>query len=693
MKRVLALALLLALVASPSYAQTRRPLAVTDFLTLERPGEPSISPDGRMVAYTVTTTSLDANRRRTDLWLTAADGSSPPRRISTDSLGGRSAKFSPDGLRIAYVTSRGGTPQVWIHNLQTVAHYVHQQVTRLSTGVDGVIWSPDGRMLAFVSEVYPECRDDACNQRRAQEEERRPSRARTIDGLLYRHWNAWEDGLRSHLFVAHVPDPESRDVAMPRDLLAGKDWDTPVPPFGGSEQYAFSHDGRELAFTIKLPATDQSWTTNLDIYTVPTAGGEPVLVTATMAGADAQPVYTPDGRTLAFLSQERAGFESDRWRLMARDRATGGIREVTRNFDNHILEYSWSGNDILAVTEERQRHVLLHIVANSGEVHRILTDMNPSGLTVAPTQPGATVAFVSDAVDRPPQVYAWVAHPTNTAAPRAITRLNADRVAQLDLRPARHFAWLGANGDSSYGMLVMPPGFDPSRRYPLVVLIHGGPQGAWLDNFHGRWNAQLFAAPGYVVALMNPHGSTGFGQRFIDAVSRNWGLPYEDIMRGVDVVARLPFVDSTRMAAAGGSYGGYMVNWIAGHTDRFKALVSHAGVFNLEAMYGATEELWFTDWEFGGPYWMDPSDYARFSPHRFARSFRTPTLVIHGALDYRVPETEGMQLFTALQRQGVPSRLLYFPDEGHWIGRPQNQLVWWNAVHEWLARYLGRAAS
>jgi dipeptidyl aminopeptidase/acylaminoacyl peptidase len=679
---------LLLVMAAPALAQNRRALTVTEFLTLERPDEPAISPDGRWVAYTVTTTSLDANRRRTDLWLSAADGAGQPRRVSTDSLGGRSAKWSPDGRRLAFINSRGGTPQIWIADVADGTPAAPRQITRLSTGADGVIWSPDGRSLAFVSEVYPDCADDACNQRRAAEDERRPSRARIIDGLLFRHWNYWEDALRSHLFVVAADGS-----GQPRDLLRGRDWDTPVPPFGGSESYAWSPDSRELAFTTKLPTTDQAWTTNLDIYTVPAAGGEPVLVTTNMTGADATPYYTPDGATLAWLSQERAGFESDRWRLMAKNRRTGAVREVTRGFDNHILEYAWNGNDILAITEERQRHVLLHIVAATGEVHRILTNMNPSGLSVAwTTTPGATVAFTSDAMNQPPQVYTFVAHHTTTGA-RAVTRLNAERVAQLAMNPARHFAWLGANGDSSYGMIVTPPNFDSTRRYPLVVLIHGGPQGAWLDNFHGRWNAQLFAAPGYVVALMNPHGSTGFGQRFVDAVSRNWGLPYDDIMRGVDVLARLPYVDSTRMAAAGGSYGGYMVNWIAGHTDRFRALVSHAGVFNLEAMYGATEELWFVDWEFGGPYWGDPSDYARFSPHRFARNFRTPTLVIHGALDFRVPETEGFQMFTALQRQGVPSRLLHFPDEGHWIGRPQNQIVWWNTIHEWLARYLGRQAS
>ncbi len=675
------------LCAAPLLAQERRALTVNEFLALERPGEPALSPDGRHVVYSVTTTDVAANRRRTDLWLRAADGSGEARRLSTDSLGGRSARWSPDGRSIAFINSRGGTPQIRIHDVATGRE---RQVTTLSTGADGLLWSPDGRQLAFVSEVYPECRDDACNQRRAEEDARRPSRARVIDGLLYRHWNTWEDGLRSHLFVVGA------DGAGPaRDLLAGKDWDTPVPPFGGSEQYAWSPDGRTLAFTTKLPARDQSWTTNLDVYTVSAAGGEPALVTANMPGADQNPAFSPDGRWLAFVSLERAGFEADRARLMVRDLRTGQTREVTRGLDDNILEYAWiPGGDLYAITEQRQRHVVLHIVFQTGEVHRILTDMNPSQLAFAGTAAAPVLAFVSDAMNRPADVYAWAPDPRRPAPPVNVSRLNVAALARLAMNPAREFGWVGADGDSAFGLLLTPPNFDPSRRYPVVIMIHGGPQGAWLDNFHGRWNAQMFAAPGYVVALINPHGSTGFGQRYVDAVSRNWGsLPYEDIMRGVDVVARLPYVDSTRMGAAGGSYGGYMVNWIAGHTDRFKALISHAGVFNLEAMGGATEELWFTDWEFGGPYWLNRGDYERFSPHRFVQNFRTPTLVIHGALDFRVPETEGMQMFTALQRQNVPSRFLYFPDEGHWIGRPQNQIVWWNEVQAWLARYLQRPAS
>ena len=681
MKRLMLFVLfaaLTAMAASPAPAQQRSPLDVRTFLALDRPAEPAISPDGRWVVYTVITTDVNANRRRQDLWLQSVD-SAAGRRISVDSLGGRSAKWSPDGRQIAYINSRGGTPQVWIYDVATRRH---RQVTTLSTGADGVIWSPRGTMLAFVSEVYPACADDACNRRRAAEDEARPSRARVIDNLLYRHWNTWEDGLRSHLFVVPAAG------GTPRDLIAGKDYDTPVPPFGGSADYAFSPDEREMAFTTKV-GTDQAWHTNNDIYTVPVAGGEPVNVTAGMMGADQTPLYSPDGRYLAFLSLERAGFEADRSRLMVKDRRTGQVREVTRDWDCPIGEYTWApgGPDLFAVAEKHQKNILLHTVFATGEVHQILADRNATQLSVAATPDPPALAFVSDAIHRPAEIFAWVL--AGHQEPRQLTHLTDARVAQLAMNPAREFGWVGANGDSLFGFLLTPPNFDPGRRYPTVILIHGGPQGAWIDQFHGRWNAQMFAAPGYVVAMLNPRGSTGFGQRITDQISRDWGgRVYEDIMRGVDVVAALPYVDSARMGAAGGSYGGYMANWINGHTNRFKALVSHAGDFDLVSSYGATEELWFPEWDLGGPPWVNITDYEKWSPSRFAHHWRTPTLVIHGALDFRVPETEGMQTFTALQRQGVPSRFLYFPDEGHWIGRPQNQIVWWNTVQDWLGRYL-----
>jgi dipeptidyl aminopeptidase/acylaminoacyl peptidase len=685
MKRVMLFAALAALAAplaaqQPAATQPRRPLDVRTFLALEKPAEPAVSPDGRWVVYTVVTTDVNANRRRQDLWLQAFD-SAAGRKISADSLGGRSAKWSPDGRQIAYVNSRGGTPQVWIYDVATRRH---AKLTSLSTGADGVLWSPSGRTLLFVSEVYPSCADDACNRRQAAADEARPSRARIIDNLLYRHWNVWEDGLKSHLFVVPAAG------GTPRDLLGGWPWDTPVPPFSGSESYAWSPDEREVAFTTKI-GPDQAWTTNNDVYTVPVAGGAPVNQTAGMLGAEGTPSYSPDGRYLAFLSQQRAGFESDRPRLMVKDRQSGQVREVTHDWDSWIAEYAWlpASDAFVAVSEVRQRNQLLHIVLASGDVHQVLTDMDPGQVTAAVTPAHLTMAFVSDALNRPAEVYTWVVDHQNPRPPRQLTHLTDATVAQLAMNPAREFGWVGAGGDSCHGLLLMPPNFDPSRKYPVVILIHGGPQGAWTDEFHGRWNGAMFAAPGYVVAMLNPRGSTGFGQRFVDQVSRDWGgRVYEDLMRGVDVVAALPYVDSARMGAAGASFGSYMVNWINGHTDRFKVLVSHDGDFDLVSSYGGTEELWFPEWDLGGPPWENGTLYERWSPSTFAYRWHTPTLVIHGALDYRIPDSEGMQTFTALQRQGIPSRFLWFPDEGHWVGKPQNQIVWWNTVQEWLGRYL-----
>ncbi|MGD0484111.1 MAG: hypothetical protein ABSB58_05570, partial [Gemmatimonadales bacterium] len=459
MKRaVLLSALAAAIAAAPVAAQQRRPLDVRTFLSFDKPSEPAISPDGRWVAYTVTTTDVDANRRRQDLFLQGAD-SAAARKISVDSLGGHSARWSPDGRQLAYISARG-TPQVWVYDVATRRN---RQVTTLSTGADGVIWSPTGRMLAFVSAVYPGCADDPCNRRSAAEADARPSKGRIIDHLLYRHWNTWDDGTRSHLFVV----PAAGGTA--RDLLVGWPWDTPVPPFGGSADYAWSPDERELAFTTKV-GNDQAWTTNNDVYTVAVAGGAPVNQTAGMNGAEGTPSYSPDGRYLAFLSQERAGFESDRQRLMVKDRQSGQVREVTHNWDYSIGEYLWmpSSDGFWAIAEKRQREIMLHIVFQTGDVHQVLTDMDPGQLAAAVSPAQATLAFVSDAINRPAEIYTWVVdhvHP-----PRQFTHLTDARVAGLAMNPAREFGWIGAGGDSCFGLLLMPPNFDAARHYPTVIL-------------------------------------------------------------------------------------------------------------------------------------------------------------------------------------------------------------------------------
>ncbi|MGD2136204.1 MAG: S9 family peptidase [Gemmatimonadales bacterium] len=652
-----------------------RPITIDEFLTLQRPSEPQISPDGRWVAYTVTVTDLDGNARSSDVWLVAVGGGTP-RRVSDARTGGREPRWSPDGATLAYVTARGGAPQV---RLYTPSTRRSRQLTSLTTGVGGIVWSPTGTHIAFVSDVYPGCPDDACNARRLEQDADRPTQVRIYDELLYRHWSTWEDGLRSHLFVVPVAG------GAPVDVTAGADYDVPVPPFGGSSDYDFLPDGQSLVFTTKL-GTDQAWHTNSDLYRVPIGGGEPDNVTVGFPGSEQHPAPSPDGRYLAFLSQERAGFESDRVRLMLLELATGRTSEVMPDFDRWVSDFAWQpGSDgIVFTAQDRHRNVLYRTDLRGRRVE-LLRWGNTSQLSMA--DDGRTMAFVNDAIHRPPQVFVWRAG--RDAEPRQLTDLNREVLDEVTMHPVEEVSWVGADGATIHGMLLKPPQFVSGARYPLLVLIHGGPQGAWRDNFHSRWNAQLFAAPGYVTVLLNPRGSTGFGQRFIDQISRDWGgRVYLDVMSGVEHAARFPFVDSTRIAAAGGSYGGYMVNWINGHSDRFDALISHAGVYDLESFYGATEELWFPEWEFAGPPWQNRTYYELWSPHRFAANFSTPTLVVHGARDFRVPDTQGLEMFTALRRQGVPARLVYFPDEGHWIGRPQNQRVWWREVHAWLARYL-----
>jgi dipeptidyl aminopeptidase/acylaminoacyl peptidase len=652
-----------------------RPLQVDEFIGLDRVSDPQVSPDGQWVIYAVTVTDIEANGSSTDLWIIPVEGGEP-RQIDAR-RGSRHGRWSPDGSTIAYITTRDGTPQI---RLYTVASRRTRRLTLLSTGVDGVVWSPTGTHLAFVSEVYIDCPDDECNRARMEADAQDLVQAKAYDELLFRHWTTWEDDLRSHLFVVPVAG------GTPVDVMPGADYDVPVPPFGGSSDYAFMPDGESILYTTKR-GTDEAWHTNTDVYRVSVPGGEPENLTQALEGAEQHPTPSPDGRMIAFLSQERPRFEADRLRLMTLDLSSGEMRDVTSRFDRGVSEFVWFPNsrEILFTAQDRHRNAV-YKTGLSGRVEPLLSWGNTSQISFAGDS--GTLVFVNDAIDRPGQIHVWSLR--SRGEPRQLTDLNAEILAQVTMHPAEEISWIGADGRTVHGMLVRPPQFRRGTRYPLLVMIHGGPQGAWLDNFHSRWNAQMFAAGGYVTVLLNPRGSTGFGQRFVDEISRDWGgKVFIDIMAGVEHAARFSFVDSTRIAAAGGSYGGYMVNWINGNSDRFDALISHAGIYNIESFYGATEELWFPEWEFGGPPWEDRTYYEQWSPHRFARNFSTPTLVIHGARDYRVPDTQGFQMFTALRRQDVPARLVYFPDEGHWIGKPQNKRLWWTEVQSWLARYLG----
>ena len=513
---------------------------------------------------------------------------------------------------------------------------------------------------------------------------------------MIRHWSGWDEGKRSHLFVADAKTGAATDL-IPK-------WTANVPPgpFGGASDYAWSPDGAEIAFTSE-PLEGHAWSTNTDIWTVRAAGGEPKNVTAANKGADAQPSYSPDGKFLGYVAQETEQYESDLWVLTLLDRKDGRQVEVSERLDRPVVGFTWGGprkndagtvRDVFAtLDDEGTEPVAVVSILETAEGQLGISTEKPRAIKggvnqgVQVTRDGKTLVVARNTSEAPSEIYKA---PAAGGTPTPLTHHNADLTKRLDLAKAEGFKFAGADGDEVAGWIVKPPGFDPNKKYPVLFLIHGGPQGAWHDEWHARWNYQLFASPGYVVVAVNPRGSTGYGQKFTDQISKDWtGRVYDDLMLGLDhALKTYPYMDGDKVAAAGGSYGGFMVNWIAGHTDRFKALISHAGVFDLTSKYGTTEELWFPEFEFGGTPWDNPDLYRSQSPSGFVKGFKTPTLVIHGALDFRVPDAQGIGMYTALQRRGVPSRLVWFPDEGHWILKPANRIVWWNQMHDWLAKYL-----
>jgi dipeptidyl aminopeptidase/acylaminoacyl peptidase len=669
--------------AAPARAAGRA-ITFEDFATMPGVSDPQLSPDGARLLYAVRTTDIAANKRTTRVFVMPVAGGTPM-RFPDANTNATEARWSPDGKFVAFVS--GG--QLWVAASDGSGK---RQLTTINGGASGPVWSPSGDRIAFTTAVYADCTDDACNVGRAKETDSNKVKAHIADNLLYRHWTAYSDGTRSHLYVIAAAG------GAPMDLTAGANYDVPPPPFGGSEAYAWSPDGREIAYTAKDQKAADAWTTDLNLYLVPSDGSAAAqVITAANRGADQNPVYSPDGRWIAYASQARGGFESDRGRLMLYDRTAKVSRELLPNWDRNADGYFFAPDTktIYIATLDKGRDKLFRfplVLGTMGEVSPMIaiSGMNNSAFTLS--RDGRTIAWQRDAADHPAEIYTARLTATGFDAPRQLTHETDAKVAALDLRPLEEFWYVGAGGDSVQGFVMKPPRYEAGKKYATVLLIHGGPQGAFIDNWHSRWNYAMFASPGNAVMFVNPRGSTGYGQRFVDEVSKDWGgKAYEDIMKGVDAAtARFPFIDGNRLAAAGGSYGGYMVNWINGHTNRFKAIVSHAGVFNLEAMYGATEEIWFPEWEFGGAYWdstASAQQYRKWSPHLYVSQMNTPTLVIDGELDFRVPYTEGLSLFTALQRRGVPSRLVIFPDEGHWIGKPQNQQLWWREVNGWITRY------
>jgi dipeptidyl aminopeptidase/acylaminoacyl peptidase len=677
---VVATASVAARVAAGQTAE-KRAITFKDLISLHRVGEPQISPDGNWIAYSVATPDLEANRSVRDIWVVAAGGGGEARQLTRGGSDTR-ARWSPDGKKLAFISGRSGTPQIyWI----ALDGGEATRLTSISTGADNELWSPDGKTVAFISSVYPDCRDDACNAARDAAKEKNKVKARIYEKLLYRHWNEWWDGKRSHLFVAAMVGGGAA-----RDLTPGANYD--VPPFseGAPEAIAFSPDGRELCFTANTDR-DEALSTNGDLFTVEVSGGsEPKRIT-TNPGNDWGPAYSRDGKWIAYRAQFLAGYEADRWRLMLFNRATSATATVTEEFDHSVESYEWSpDSQTIYFTAEENGEMILWGVAlpPRNEVKGVLAGFNSE---FDLSSDGNTLAIVRTSLTLPAEVFAMDFKKSST--PRQLTHHNDMLLSQLELAPPEAFWFEGADKAKVEGFIIRPPHFDAARKYPALFLIHGGPQGAWTDAWGYRWNQQVMAAGGYVVVMVNPRGSTGYGQKFTAEISRDWGgRVYEDLMKGLDAaIAKYPFIDGARVGAAGGSYGGYMIDWIATHTDRFKCLISHAGPYDLVSEYGATEELWFADWEFGGPPWVKPELYRKWAPSEFAAGlgkYKTPSLVVGGELDFRVPYNQDLEFFTALQVQGVPSKLVIFPDEGHWVLKPQNSELWYGTFLDWLGRYL-----
>lgn len=662
---------------TPATAQ-KKALTFDDFINIKRVSDSQLSPDGRTIAFVVTVMDKEANRGASDIWTVPSAGG-PARRLTASPAADFNPRWSPDGKRLAFISNRSGSAQVW--TIDTAGGEA-VQLTRVSTGASGVVWSPTGTHLAFVSSVYPDCPDDESNRKRLETAEKSRVKARLFDRLLFRHWNSWWDGTRSHLFVV----PATGGPAL--DLTPG-DIDVPPVALGGTQDYVFSPDGKELAYVANVdPEFRLGLGTNNDIFVVPTAGGRPESLTTNKAN-DHSPRFSPDGRFLAYLAMSRPGFEADKLDIIILDRKTGGRVNLTEKLDRSAGELAWNpdGSALFFEAEEKGRNSVFRAIPASGKVEKVLEGHSVSSLNVAPD--GHGLFFLKQSISEPADIWSL---DLRTSKLRRLTDVNGRLLASLEMNPAEEFSFEGAAGDRVHGFLLKPPFFDPTVKYPLLMLIHGGPQGSFGDTFHYRWNAQMFAAPGYVVAMVNFHGSTGYGQAFTDSISGDWGgQPYEDIIRAVGYLhGTYAFIDKTKLAAAGASYGGYMIDWIEGQTDMFDCLVSHSGVFDLRSMYGATEELWFPEWEFRGTPWTSPEQFSRWSPSNYVKNFKTPCLVIHSANDFRVPLEQGLQFFTSLQRMGVPSKLLYFPDEDHFIQKPLNAELWWRTIHEWLAEYLKR---
>ena len=680
------LLLLAAVLAAGAVLAEPRGFTATDLVQLDRIGSPTLSPDGRTVVYTLREANLDANTSRTGLWRVATAGGAPQRLTGTDSTAVE-PQWSKDGNWLYFLSTRSGSMQVW---RLPMGGGEAQQVTDYPLDVGSYKLSPTGKALALSMDVFVDCDTLACTTTRLEKQPGDKTSGVTYDQLFMRHWDHWTDGRRSQLFVSPI-DGDGRAVEQPVRVSGGLDGDVPSKPFGDASEYGFAPDGQSLVFAMRVAGKQEAWSTNFDLYRVGIDGkAAPENLTAANQAWDTAPVFSADGRTLYYLAMKRPGFEADRFAIMAMPADGGEPREIAPDWDRSAggMSLSADGKSLYVTANDLGQHPLFAVNIATGKVERIADRGTIAGYSAGTNG----VVIARDTLTAPVDLYFA---PAGGGAERRLTEANRDRLNDVRFGDYQQFSFAGWNDETVYGYVVKPWNWQKGRKYPVAFIIHGGPQGSMGDHFHYRWNPQTYAGNGYAVVFIDFHGSSGYGQAFTDAISQHWGdRPLEDLQKGwAAALAKFDFLDGDRACALGASYGGYMINWIAGNwfdesgNGPWKCLVNHDGVFDQRMMGYATEELWFSEWENGGTPYDNPQGYERFNPVNHVKDWRVPMLVIHGELDYRIPSSQGMAAFTALQRKGIPSQFLYFPDENHWVLKPQNSVQWHQSVNAWLDRW------
>ena len=675
-----------AIAAATSAVAAPRGLTIEDLASMDRVGSPALSPDANRVVYTVRSTNMEKNRGITQLWMIDLRAAKPsPVQLTQHDSSSHDPEWSANGDAVYFLSGRSGSSQVWRLPLSGGEAV---KITDTPVDVEAFHVSPKGDRIALSFAVYRDCADLACSKKREDDKAKNKATGKIYNEMFVRHWDTWADGRRNVLYSAPI-DASGKVTAQPVSLSGTLDGDVPSKPFGDAKEFTFSPDGKNIVFSVRAQGKSESWSTNFDLYEIPAAGGAaPRNLTADNPAWDTKPAFSPDGKTLAYLAMARPGFEADRFKMVLMDVTTGKKRVLADNWDRSIADFEWraDGKALLANADDVGNHRLFSLDASSGKV----TALTGKGYAGEFDTAKDTVIVSHASLSGGAQLIKLKADGGEQAGTQ-LTWANADRLKDIKMGEYEQFSFQGAHGETVHGYVMKPWNAEPGKKYPVAFLVHGGPQGSFGNSWSYRWNPQVYAGAGYASVFIDFHGSTGYGQKFTDAISGDWGgAPLEDLQKGLAAaVAKYDFLDRDRSCALGASYGGYMMNWIEGNwSDGFKCIVNHDGVFDQRGMAFATEELWFTEWENGGTYWANPALYEKFNPVNFVSKWKTPMLVVQGDLDFRIPTAQGLGTFTALQRQGIESKLLVFPDENHWVLKPANSILWHHTVIDWLDNHL-----